>query len=56
MSAIKQTKPTKHMEPLCFQAYDKEPQLFLVSHLTEYLKRKKTYRDTDIFFELQGSK
>ena len=56
MSAIKQTKPTKHMEPLCFQAYDKEPQLFLVSHLTEYLKRTKTYRDTDIFFELQGRK
>ena len=27
MSLIKQTKPTKHMAPLCFQIYNKEPKL-----------------------------
>ena len=34
----KQTKPTKHMTPLCFQIYNKEPNHCAVSHLTEYLK------------------
>ena len=37
MSPIKQTKPTKHMAPLCFQIYNKEPTLCVVSHLSEYL-------------------
>ena len=50
MSLIKQTKPTKHMVPLCFQTYSKEPKLCVVSHLTEYLKRTKSYRDTDKLF------
>ena len=50
MSLIKQTKPTKHMAPLCFQTYSKEPRLCVVSHLTEYLKRTKSYRDTDKLF------
>ena len=46
MSPIKQTKPTKHMAPLCFQIYTKEPKLCVVSHLNDYLKRTKSYRDT----------
>ena len=46
-SLIKQTKPTKHMAPLRFQIYNKEPRLCVVAHLTEYLKRTKSYRDTD---------
>ena len=50
MSLIKQTKPTKHMAPLRFQTYSKEPKLCVVSHLTEYLKRIKSYRDTDKLF------
>ena len=50
MSPIKQTKPTKHMGPLCFQIYNKEPKLCVASHLTEYLKRTKFYRDTDKLF------
>ena len=50
MSLIKQTKPTNHMAPLCFQTYSKEPKLCVVSHLTEYLKRTKSYRDTDKLF------
>ena len=47
MSPIKQTKRTKHIAPLCFQIYNKELKLCVVSHLTEYLKRAKSYRDTD---------
>ena len=50
MSLIKKTKPTKHMTPLCFQIYKKEPKLCVVTHLTEYLKRTKIYRDTDKLF------
>ena len=50
MSLIKQTKPVKHMAPLCFQIYNKEPKLRVVSHPTEYLKRTKSYRDTDKLF------
>ena len=42
MSLIKQTKPTKRMAPLYF----KEQKLCVVSRLTEYLKRTKSYRDT----------
>ena len=38
------------MAPLCFQIYNKEPKLCVVSHLTEYLKRTKSYRDTDKLF------
>ena len=34
MSLIKQTKPTKHMAPLCSQIYKKEPKFCVVSHLT----------------------
>ena len=47
MSLIKQTKPTKHMAPLCFQIYNREPKLCVVSYLTEYLKRTKSCRDTE---------
>ena len=47
MSLIKPTKGTKHMVPLYFQKYKKEPKLCVVSHLTEYLKRTKSYRNTD---------
>ena len=50
MSLIKQTKPTKHMAPLCFQIYNKESMRCVVTHLTEYLKRTKSYRDTDKLF------
>ena len=50
MSLIKQTKPTKDMVPLCFHIYNKEPKLCVVSHLTEYLERTKSYRDRDNFF------
>ena len=50
MSLIKKTKLTKHMTPLCFQIYKKEPKLCVVTHLTEYLKRTKNYRDTDKLF------
>ena len=50
MFLIKQTKPTKHMAPLCFQTYSKQLMLCVVSHLTEYLKRTKSYRDTDKLF------
>ena len=50
MSLIKQTKSTKHMAPLCFQMYNKEPKLCVVSHLSEYLKRTKSYRNTDKSF------
>ena len=50
MFQIKQTKTAKHMAPLCFQIYNKEPRICVVSHLTEYLKRIKSYRDTDKLF------
>ena len=50
MPLIKQTKPTKYLAPLCFQAYNKEPKLCVVSHHNEYLKRTKHYRDTDELF------
>ena len=50
MSPIKQTKPTKHMVPLYFQIFNKESKLCVVSHLTEYLKRTKSYRDTGKLF------
>ena len=50
MSLIKQTKPTKDMAPLCFQIYNKEPKLCVVTHLTQYLKRTKIYRDTEKLF------
>ena len=36
MPLIKQTKPTKHMVPLCFQIYNKESRFCVVTHLTEY--------------------
>ena len=52
MSLIKQTKPTKHMALLCFQIYNKEPKLCVVTHLSQYLKRTKIYRDTKIIFNL----
>ena len=38
------------MAPLCFQAYNKEPKVCVVSHPTEYLKRTKGYRDTEKLF------
>ena len=50
MCLIKQTEPPKHVAPLCFQRYNKEQKLCAVSHLTEYLKRAKSYSDTDHFF------
>ena len=50
MSLIKQTKSTKHIAPLCFQIYYKEPKLCVVIHLSEYLLRTKSYRDRDKLF------
>ena len=50
MPLIKQTKPTKYLAPLCFQVYNKEPKLCVVSHNNEYLKKTKTYRHTDKLF------
>ena len=50
MSLINQTKPTKHLTPLCFQIYNEEPKLCVVTHLTEYLKITKSYKDTDKLF------
>ena len=50
MSLIKQIKLTKHMAPLCFQTYNKESKLYIVSHLTEYLKRTKSFGNTDKLF------
>ena len=47
MFLIQQTKPTKHIAPVYFQIYNKEPHLCVVTHLTEYVKRTKSYRDTD---------
>ena len=44
MSLIKQTKPTKHMAPLCFQIYNKEPPNWVSK------KKKKSYRDRDKLF------
>ena len=35
MSQIEQTKPTKHKEPLCFQAYNKDPKPCVVTHITK---------------------
>ena len=35
------------MTLLCFQIYEKEPKLCVVTHLSEYLKKIKSYRDTD---------
>ena len=50
MSLIKQTKSAKHMASLCFQIYNKKPKLCVVTHLTEYLKRTKSYKDTEKLF------
>ena len=50
MSLIKQTKPTKHMSPLFFQAYQKQQKICFVSYLIEYLKRTKSYRNTEKLF------
>ena len=47
MSLIKQTKLTKHMATLCPQASNKEPSFCVVSRLTEYLKRTKSYIDAE---------
>ena len=47
---IKQTKPIKHIPPLYFQTYNKERKFFVVSHLTEYLKRTKSKRDQTNYF------
>ena len=35
MSQIEQTKSTKQKGPLCFQAYNKDPKLCVVTYLTE---------------------
>ena len=50
MPLFKQTELTKHIGPLFFQTYKKEPKLYFVGHLTEYLKIIKSYRDTDKLF------
>ena len=47
ISLIKQSEPAKHISPLSFQIYNKDQKLCVVSHLTEYLKRTKSYRGTD---------
>ena len=50
MSLNEKIKPTKQMAPQCFQTHNKESKLCVVSHLTEYLKRIKSYTDTDKLF------
>ena len=50
MSLIMKTKPAKHMVPLCFQIYGKKPKLCVVTHLSEYVKRTKSYGDTAKLF------
>ena len=50
MSLIEQTNQWKHIAPLCFQSYHKVLQLRVVSHLNEYLKRTKSYKDTGKLF------
>ena len=50
MSLNEQTKLTKYMAPLCFQTHNKEWKLYVVRQLTEYLKRIKSYADTDKLF------
>ena len=50
ISLIKQTKPTKHMAPLLFQIYNKGSKFPVAGYLTEYLKRTKSYEDTDKLF------
>ena len=56
MSVIKQTykikriKPTKRIQTLCFQAYDKEPKLCASSNLTKYLKIIKSCKHTNKLF------
>ena len=50
MSLIKQTKPKKHIAPLYFQTYNKEPKFCVMSHLTGYIKRTKSYRTTNKLF------
>ena len=52
MSLIKKTKPAKRMTPLCFQIYKKEPNLCVVTHLTEYLKRTKNTGILTNYFSL----
>ena len=49
---INQTRQAKHIEPLCFQTYSKEPKLYVVRHLNECLERIKSYRATDELFSI----
>ena len=44
MDKIKQTKSGKHMKPMVFCVYLKEPKLCLIDNLKEYLKKTKPYR------------
>ena len=41
---IKQTRPGKHMKPLEFRVYLREPKLCVVENLKEYLKKTQSYR------------
>ena len=43
---LKQTRPGKHLETLCFKKYDKNKKLCLVRVLSEYIKRTKELRST----------
>ena len=43
MFVIKQSKTTKRMEPFSFMVYDKEPELCVIRHLTEYLERTQDF-------------
>ncbi len=43
-SKIKQTRPGKHLKPLEFSVYLKEPKLCVIEHLVHYLARSKNIR------------
>ena len=50
MGKIKQTKPSKHMAPLKFMPYLKEPKLCVVTHLTQYLEKTTPLRQCSSLF------
>ena len=50
MAKIKQTKPSRHMEPLKFVPFLKEPKLCVVQHITQYLKKTAPLRQCSSLF------
>ena len=50
MEKVKQTKASKHMKPLKFMPYIKEPKLCVVTHLTQYLKLTTPRRQCSSLF------